>query len=110
MSIEAVLVSTCNAFVGVALYASATCRSACPCIDLNLVVIVFLPPFSFVDVYHATAPCESIGLEIAKYMCFPVASKGPQVLPVIICDARYLTASFASICRKCDLNRSLLSN
>jgi len=110
MSIEIVLVSTCNAFVEVALYASATCRSACPCIDLNLVVIVLLPSFSFVDVYHAIASCESIDLEIAKYMCFLVANERLQVLPIIICDARCLIASFASICRKCDLNRSLLSN
>ena len=73
-------------------------------------MIVFLSFFSFVDVYYAIVLCESIDFEIVKYMCFLVASKRFQVLLVIICDVRYFIVNFASICRKCDLNRSLLFN
>ncbi len=104
------LVFTCNAFVKIALYALAICQSACSCIDLNLIVIVFLFSFSFVDVYYAIILCESIDFKIVEYMCFLVASKKSQVLLVIICDVYYFIASFVSICRKCDLNRSLLFN
>jgi len=75
MLIKIMLVFTCNVFVEIVLYALATCRSACSCIDLNLIVIVFLSSFSFVDVYHAIASCESINFEIVKYICFLVASE-----------------------------------
>jgi len=75
MLIEIVLVFTCNVFFKIVLYVLAICQSACSCIDLNLIVIVFLFSFSFVDVYYAIVSCKSINLEIAKYMCFLVASK-----------------------------------
>jgi len=110
MLIKIVLVFTCNVFVEIVLYAFMTCRSACSCIDFNLIVIVFLSSFSFVDVYYAIASCESINFEIVKYICFLVISKRFQVLLIIICDVRYFIASFVSICRKCDLNCSLLFN
>jgi len=41
MSIKIVLIFICNVFVKVVLYALAIYRSACSCIDLNLIVIVF---------------------------------------------------------------------
>jgi len=108
--IKIVLVFICNVFVKIVLYALAIYRSACFCINFNLIVIVFLSFFSFINVYYAIALCESINFKIVKYICFLVASKRLQVLLIIICDVCYFIVSFVSICRKCDLNRSLLFN
>ena len=109
-SIGAVLVSTSNTSVAVALYASIATLRAFPYIDLILLISPLQAPFSPARVYYTAAPQLSADLATIEYICLPAANEGPQIEAIYICIALYRITYLASSNLRYSFYRSLESN